>query len=123
MYDFSRKDPQTEFHQAIQHMHVVQHSDTHGGCFVLLRTDPFTQSKDTDYFCGFYGKTIYRGITMLGWLPEESRVAKKITPAKVQEIMVNNDYHGGFFMNLTDDQAWEKFQEVLRNEGLIDEPD
>ena len=104
-------------------MHVVQHSETHGGCFVLLRTDPSTQSKDIDCFCGFYGKTIYRDITMLGWLPEESRVAKKITPAKVQEIMVNNDYHGGFFMNLTDDQAWEKFQEVLRNEGLIDEPD
>lgn len=101
-------------------MYFVQHSETHGGCFVLLRTDPDTQCKDTDYFCGFYGKTIYRNATMLGWLPENSHVAQRIEPKQVQEIVVLNDYHGGFFMNLSgDNQAWEKFQEVLRNEGLI----
>lgn len=121
MYDFTKKDSRAEFHPTLAKGYMVLRSRTHGGCWVLLKVLPDTQSKDHDYFCGFYGATTYKHIALVAWQPEEGYEAKRLIPEQLQqEITVENDYHGAFLSDIRDDGvAWEKFQEVLKKEGAI----
>lgn len=122
MYDFTKsKDPREIFHPTLSKGFMAVHSRTHDGCWVLLRVLPNTQSRDHDYFCGFYGATTYKSIALVAWQPEAGYEPKRIDPEQIQsDITVENDYHEHYFSDVTDpEKAWESFLEVLKKEGVL----